>query len=127
MFLKIIRWIFFLPLAAILTAIAQTVTMVIAENMHWYFSVSLLLILSFIFVFTTYMPGRIAPNHKLGAVLILVVITALEIWHLSSSISEYSQFTIIARLYTDFILILGGIAVFKNITSIRQLSFTQQN
>ncbi len=127
MFLKIIRWIFFLPLAAILTAIAQTVTMLIAENMHWYFSVSLLLILSFIFVFTTYMPGRIAPNHKLGAVLILVVITALEIWHLSSSISEYSQFAIIARLYTDFILILGGIAVFKNITSIRQLSFKQQN
>lgn len=127
MFLKIIRWIFFLPLAAILTAIAQTVTMVIADNMHWYFSVSLLLILSIIFVLTTYMPGRIAPNHKLGAVLILVVITALEIWHLSSSISEYSQFAIVARLYTDFILILGGIAVFKDITSVRQLSLKKQN
>ena len=130
MFLKILRWIFFLPLAAVLTAIAQTVTMVIAENLHWYFSISYLLVLGFVFFFTTYLPGRIAPNHKVGAVLILIVIPFLEITNLylsisDSSISEYSQFGLIARLYTDIILILGGVAVYKNITSIKQLSFNQ--
>ncbi|PAU92619.1 hypothetical protein CK503_15820 [Aliifodinibius salipaludis] len=124
--MNFLRWLLFLPLAAILIAIGQTITVLLAENLHWYFVASILIFFGWTVIITSYLPSKIAPKHKISAIIILTLFVLFEGGTLVLHFSEFSWTVIFARIYIDILIIVGGIVAYKDDKSLKEV-FTKQD
>lgn len=106
----IFRWILFLPAAALLFALAQSTTGIIAESLAWWISMPLVLIFGVLIAISAYIPcGMICPNPKTGSTIVLTLFIFLEGITFISSFKEMTWPTLLIRLYTDVVLVFGTI------------------
>ena len=106
----ILRWVAFLPAAAVLVAIAQLITGIIAESMAWWISMPLVLFFGVIIFAAAMIPcGMICPTPKIGLTIFLTLFIPLEAIALFGSASEMTWPVLIIRLYTDIAVAFGAI------------------
>lgn len=119
--MNFLRWLFFLPLAAILIALAQTIAMLLAESLHWYFVAGILLFFGWVSLASSYLPCKIAPNHKISSIIILTLFVLFEGGTLIFHLYEFTWTETIARFYIDAIIIFGAIVAYRDERNLSQV------
>lgn len=108
--MKALRWLVFLPVAAVLIAIAQVATGLLAEKLPWWIALPIVLFLGVIVAIAGMLPSNIAPDPKIGGGVIAALFVLLEIFALAGSLPGMAWPEIVIRIYTD-IAIVGGCIV----------------
>ena len=88
--MKILRWLFFLPIGFVLMGIAQFAVAFVAERTSFWVGAPLILFFGVLIVAASMIPCRIAPNPKVGAAILLTLFVLFE---LLSSIPSCRQRT----------------------------------
>lgn len=108
--MKTLRWLTFLPVAAILIGVAQLVTGGIATALPAWIAVPLVFFFGIVIALATMVPVRWTPNHKIAATILLSVFLLLEAVALLSQVGGISIAQVIVRILTDIFLVLGALA-----------------
>jgi hypothetical protein len=106
--LTILRWFTFLPLAALLIIIAQTITDLIAQHLPWWISMSLVLFFGIFIALAGMLPVNVAPNGKVGAWIIVSLFVVIEIVGFLAVAPHYNVPRFLVHLYTDIAIIAGA-------------------
>ena len=107
--MKILRWLFFLPIGFVLMGIAQFAVGFVAERTSFWVGAPLILFFGVLIVAASMIPCRIAPNPKVGATILLTLFVLFELLSLYSFLPSAHLFPAVARLYADVALVLGGV------------------
>ncbi len=106
----ILRWIAFLPAAAVLVATAQLITGLVAESMAWWISMPLVVIFGVLIAIAANIPcGMICPTPKIGSTIFLTLFILLESVAFLGSVKEMTWPVLVIRLYTDVVIVVGAI------------------
>jgi len=106
---KTLRWVAFLPIGFVLIAIAQVVVVTAAERVPFWLAGPLILLFSVLIALATAVPVRIAPNPVVGAAILLTLFMLFETVALVTFLPRTTLFPAVARLYSDVVLMCGGI------------------
>ena len=96
-----LRWITFIPLAAITISVAQLVTGFIAEKTAWWIGLPIIFFFGIIIAMATMVPVRWCPDVKIGAGVILSLFLLLELVALFSQFEWLSVPERVGRILTD--------------------------
>lgn len=108
--MTLLRWASFLPVGGVLIALAQMVTVTVAERIDWWFSAPLILFFGVIITGAGFLPTRIAPNPKIGAIILLTLFLLFEAIALISSLRTAEVYPSVMRIYADVAIVFGAIA-----------------
>jgi hypothetical protein len=106
--MTVLRWILFLPVGGFLIALAQVVVGTMAERLAFWVAAPLIFFFGALIAMASIIPCRIAPDPKVGATILLTLFALFEIFAFISFLPGASPFPVIARLYTDVVLVIGG-------------------
>ena len=112
--MRTIRWITFIPLAAITISVSQLVTGFIAEKMVWWIGLPIIFFFGIIITMATMVPVRWCPDVKIGAGVILSLFLLFELVALFSVFGLLSPAERVGRVLTDIYLVIGGIIPIYN-------------
>jgi hypothetical protein len=110
MAVMLLRWIVFLPAAAVLIALAQFATVTAAESFSWWVSAPLIIFFGALIAFAGLLPTQIAPNPRLAAIILIVLFVALEVASLVAAFPEAETYPFIMRIYADTVVVCGAVA-----------------
>jgi len=106
--MKLLRWIAFLPVGALLIALAQLAVAFVAERAPFWTAAPVILFFGAIIAMAAIVPCQIAPDPKIGATILLTLFVFLELVALASFLPKAPVFPAVARLYADVVLVIGG-------------------
>lgn len=111
-----LRWITFLPVAAILIGFAYFITGVISDNAPWWIAIPITVFLGVFICIASGLSVRIAPIPKIGAAILLTLFIPLEGISLFAAFSTFTKTELIVRVMVDFYAVFGAIACAQNNT-----------
>ena len=106
---KLLRWLVFLPVGAVLIAIAQVSVVMTAEGSSWWVSAPLIIFFGVIPAGAGLVPTIIAPNRKIGATILLTLFIFFEGSALLSAFYDMTFYPFVMRVYADIAIIFGAI------------------
>lgn len=109
-FRNILRWIVFLPVGGVLIALAQAISITVAETYSWQQSAVWILIFGGAIAGAGMIPIAIAPDRKIGATILITLFVLFEASALVSTFPVTQWYPFIVRLYVDLVVSVGAIA-----------------
>jgi len=103
-----LRWILFLPLAAILIGIAQLVTGLIVENTPWWLGLPLVFFFGVIVAMAGMAPVRMVSDPKIAAAVLITLFVLFEGIALTGVASDLSTKELIGRVLVDLQIVAGA-------------------
>lgn len=107
--MKALRWVAFLPVGAVLVAVAQWATATAVAHLSWWISAPLIIFFGAIIAGAGFLPTRIAPNPILGCTILLTLFLLFECIALVSAFSATALYPMMMRLYTDITIVVGAV------------------
>ena len=107
---KLLRWLVFLPVGAVLVGLAQIGVVTTAEGISWWVSAPLIIFFGVIPAGAGLIPTLIAPNRKIGATILLTLFILFEVIALLSAFHAMTLYPFIMRVYADIAIITGAIS-----------------
>lgn len=112
--MRTLRWLSFLPAAAIVIAIAQVATGLAAQHLTWWIAAPLILFFGGGIAVSVAQACHIAPDPRVSAGAVLALFILLEAVSLFNSFSQLPVFELVVRLYTDLVVVIGCLVAIKN-------------
>ena len=111
--MQLLRWIAFLPSAAVVITVAHIATGLAAKNLAWWIAAPLVLFFGGAIAVFVGRTCKIAPDPRIGGGVVLALFLCLEAGSLFMSFSGSTVLEIIIRLYTDTVIAVGCIVAIK--------------
>ena len=108
--MKILRWLTFLPCAAVLIAIAQLLTGLLVEHSPWWIGLPLVFFFGVLVVGAGMVPVKMTSDPKIAAAIMLTLFVLFEGLALTSLFAGLSTKDLIGRILVDIQIILGALA-----------------
>jgi len=104
-----LRWILFLPLAAILIGIAQLVTGLVVENTPWWLGLPLVFFFGVIVAMAGMAPVRMVSDLKIVAAIVITLFILFEGIALAGVASDLPTKELLGRVMVDLQIIAGAL------------------
>jgi hypothetical protein len=111
--IRALRWLAFLPVGAVLIAVAQWATVTTATHFAWWISAPLIIFFGAVIAGAGYLPATIAPNPVIGCTILLTLFLLFEGIALASSFSAMALYPMMMRIYADATIVLGAVFAAK--------------
>ena len=111
--MRVLRWVAFLPAAAIVIAIAQVSTGLAAQHLAWWIAAPLVLFFGGAIAVFVAQACQIAPDPRVGAGAVLALFLLLEGVALFGSFGQLSTLKLVTRLYTDLVVVIGCVVAIR--------------
>jgi hypothetical protein len=108
--IRALRWLAFLPVGAVLIAVAQWATV---THFAWWISAPLIIFFGAVIAGAGYLPATIAPNPVIGCTILLTLFLLFEGIALASSFSAMALYPMMMRIYADATIVLGAVFAAK--------------
>ena len=107
--MKVLRWLVFLPLAAVLIAIAQLLTGWIVGHSTWWIGLPVVFFFGVIVAGAGMIPVRMTSDPKIAAAVILTLFVLFEGIALAKSFGSFPVKELIGRILVDFQILVGAL------------------
>jgi hypothetical protein len=105
-----LRWILFLPQAAILIGIAQLVTGLVVENTPWWLGLPLVFFFGVIVAMAGMAPVRMVSDPKIAAAIVITLFVLFEGIALAGAAPNLPTKVLIGRVLVDLQIFAGALA-----------------
>ena len=105
--MRVLRWIAFLPAAAVVIVVAQVATGLAAQHLAWWTAAPLVLFFGGAIAVFVAQACQIAPDPRVSAGAVLALFLFFEAVSLIGSFDRLSMFETIIRIYTDLVIVIG--------------------
>ena len=109
-FMNALRWIFFLPIAAVLIAGAQLVAGLIVQHAPWWLGIPLVFFLGVFVAMAGMIPARMTSDPKIAATIVITLFVLLEGTSLVGIASSLPAKGLIGRILVDLQILAGAFA-----------------
>jgi FtsH-binding integral membrane protein len=103
-----LKWIAFLPLAALLIALAQLVTGMIIQNTPWWFGLPLVFFFGVIVAMAGMLPVKMVSDPKIAATVLITLFVLFEGISLMGVASSLPTKELIGRILVDIQILVGA-------------------
>jgi len=107
--MKILRWLIFLPCAAVFIAIAQLLAGLTVGHTPWWIGLPLVFFFGIIVAATAALPVKMTSDPKIAAAILLTLFVLFEALALTSVLAGLSTKELIGRILVDIQIILGAL------------------
>jgi len=111
--MRALRWLAFLPVGAVLIAVAQWATVTTAMHFAWWISAPLIIFFGAVIAGAGYLPATVAPNPAIGCTILLTLFLLFEAIALASTFSTTELYPMMMRIYADATIVLGAVFAAK--------------